>query len=190
MTDGHILFRSSLYNQGQRPGVDLALSVSRVGQQTQKRIQNLLSTHIKQVLAQAEQLQTISQFSFDLPQETQLILKQRRLIDELIKQPTQTYIPKEIQVVLLGLTFTNFLLQNSVEFIKDNYLKLIEIFKTDPILSPMAKTLIEADSETDLLRQLESFVNYLQGQTHKQDGISPTPTTPPPTTPPSASRTR
>lgn len=155
MTDGHLLFRSSLYNQGQRPAVDIPLSVSRVGQQTQERVQNLLSTRIKQILAQAAQLETVSRFSFELPQETQIILNQHNTIMELLKQPPLTYITKEVQTALLALPFTQFMLNKDKEFARKYQKVLLEALMKNPGFAKVVAEVFKFDSETDLLKSLD-----------------------------------
>ena len=115
MTDGHLLIRSSLFTRGQRPAVDLSLSVSRVGQQTQNPLQNALSTKIKQVLSAGMQLETVSRFSFELPSETQLILRQFDLLQHLLRQPPLTSYPLAHQIILLGLPFTTFVQEKTAQ---------------------------------------------------------------------------
>lgn len=155
MTDGHLLFKSSLYNQGQRPAIDTSLSVSRVGQQTQNRVQNLLSTRIKQVIAQATQLETLSRFSFELPFETQLILNQRSTIEELLKQPPLTYIGKEEQVVLLALPFTSFLKDKDKEFVRANLQVLLDTLSNDPELAKITESVFNFKDDKELIAALE-----------------------------------
>src|SRR3990167_4454517 len=100
MTDGHLLFKSSLRAQGQTPAIDISLSVSRVGRQTQDPVSNLISSRIRQVLSEALDLETISRFSSELSQETQLTLRRKDQIIELLKQDPLTPTSKPIQVIL------------------------------------------------------------------------------------------
>lgn len=162
MTDGHLLFKSALYNQGQRPAVDISLSVSRVGQQTQNRVQNLLATKIKQVLAEATQLDTVSRFSFELPMATQLVLRQREMLEEFIKQPSLTYTPLEIQIILLALPFTNFLQLRDRDFVKKYKDTLIKAFTSDPELVKITKAVTAFPSDTELLKTLEAAAPRIQ----------------------------
>ena len=173
MTDGHLLFKASISNQGRRPAVDIGLSVSRVGRQTQNRVQNALSTRIRQVLAQADQLETVSRFSFDLPQATQVILRQKDFIMELIKQDSLSYIPKEIQTVLLALAFTSLSHQNSLGFIKTNHTNLIRAFYEDAMLSSISKSTFQLASDQALINQLENLINYIQGISQHNGGYQP-----------------
>lgn len=170
MTDGHLLFKASVSNQGRRPAVDIGLSVSRVGRQTQNRVQNALSTRIRQVLAQADQLETVSRFSFELPQETQVTLRQKDLIMELIRQDSLSYIPKEIQTVLLSLPFTRLAQENSLDFIRKNRNSLIKAFYEDSMLSSISKSSFQLPSDQALIDQLANLINYVQGIANRKDG--------------------
>lgn len=161
MTDGHFLFRSALYNQGQRPAIDIPLSVSRVGQQTQNRIQNLLSARIKQVLARAAQFETVSRFSFELPYETRLVLLQRDMVEEFVKQPPRTFIPLEVQTALLALPFTKFMQDKDREFVKTYREALLQAFLTNPKLTAIAKALPKMTSEQELIEYLDSVTGIL-----------------------------
>jgi F-type H+/Na+-transporting ATPase subunit alpha len=161
MTDGHLMFKSTLYNQGQRPPIDISLSVSRVGQQTQNHLQNLLSTRVKQILAQASQLETVGSFSFELPFATRQILQQKDLINELIKQPPLTYISKELQSVLLALPFTGFFQDKDKDFIKKYHRFLTEAYASDPVLSKITRKAFTVATEEQLFELLESVTNRL-----------------------------
>lgn len=155
MTDGHLLFKASLRSQGQIPAIDISLSVSRVGRQTQDRVSNLLSTRIRQVLSQASDLETISRFSSELPSETQLILKERDLIMELLKQDPLTKASKQIQVILLALPFTSFLQTKNRSFVEKYKNVIMEAFEKNPYLYPITKSVNTLKSDEELIKLLE-----------------------------------
>lgn len=155
MTDGHLLFKSSLRSQGQSPAIDLSLSVSRVGRQTQDKVSNLLSTRIRQVLAQAGDLETVSRFSSELSEETQLILKRKDLIMELLKQDPLTGIPKQIQVCLMALPFITFFKTKNQAFISKYKNVLVNSFLKDPQLSAIAKRVTQMKTDDELIKALE-----------------------------------
>ena len=163
MTDGHLLFKSSLNSQGQSPAIDISLSVSRVGRQTQEALANLLSTKVRQVISEATDLETISKFSSELPPQTQLVLKRRDQIIELLKQDHLSAVPKQIQLILLALPFTTFLENKSRLFIEKYKNKLIEIFYDDPKLLPISKSVSTLKTDAELIKSLEKVVPYLNG---------------------------
>lgn len=161
MTDGHLMFKASLHSQGQVPAIDISLSVSRVGRQTQNRLHNVLAGSIRELLAQAADLETISRFSSELPVETRLILKRKSIVEELIKQESLTDIPMEVQIVILGLTFTNMFTDKDLSFVQRNKGILIDAFKKNPQLSSFADKVFKLETMEDLLKALEPLVPNL-----------------------------
>lgn len=156
MTDGHFLFKSSLYNQGQRPAIDYSLSVSRVGQQTQNRVLNTLVTKVKQVLAQAAQLESVSRFAFELPYATQLILKQKGIFEEIFKQQPLTYIPKEIQTILLALPFTSFFYDKDLMFVRRYKDIITEALQNDKEMASFCQSASSFKDANELIHTLEN----------------------------------
>lgn len=156
MTDGHFLFRSSLFNTGQRPAIDLSLSVSRIGQQTQNRVQNLIAARVKRVLAQARDLETVSRFNTELPLETQQILTRSRQILDLLKQEPLTSLSAQMQTIILGLSFTAFFQDKPVDFAAKNKDNLINAFNLNANLSLVLKSVFDLKDDNDLIFKLEA----------------------------------
>lgn len=155
MTDGHLLFKASLRSQGQTPAIDIPLSVSRVGRQTQDTLSNLLSTRVRQVLSEAQDLETLSRFSSALPAETQLILSRREQILEVLKQDPLTPTSKQIQVILLALPFTSFFQNKTRSFIEKYKRVMVEAFLKNPQLSSLTKSIAKLKSDAELIKLLE-----------------------------------
>ncbi len=155
MTDGHLLFKSSLRAQGQTPAIDISLSVSRVGRQTQDQTSNLLSSRIRELLSRASDLETVSRFSAELPPETQLILRRKGLIMEMLKQEHLTALPKPIQLILLALPFTSFFQDKTVSFVEKNQKIIIEAFLKHPQLLPFSKAVNTLKTDDELIKLLE-----------------------------------
>ena len=155
MTDGHLMFKAALRSQGKRPAIDTSLSVSRVGRQTQVRIVNLLSQQIRQVLSEAQSLETVSRFSSELPMETQIVLKQADILTELISQEPLTKIPIEVQLAVLGLVFTSFLRTKNILKYKKS---LFDLFLKNPRQRTFATSLLNLSTMTQLINKLEEIV--------------------------------
>ncbi|TSC64743.1 MAG: F-type H+-transporting ATPase subunit alpha [Microgenomates group bacterium Gr01-1014_93] len=154
MTDGHFIFKADLFAQGFRPAVDIALSVSRVGRQTQIRLQNLLSALIRQILAEASSFETLSRFSGELPPQTQIKLREKAMIDEIIKQEALTFISPFVQTAFLGLIFTSFLKDKNGFFIQKNKQKILR-FLSDPRLKNFTR-------EAATFKNLDQFIAKLE----------------------------
>ena len=155
MTDGHLLFKASLHSQGMLPAIDISLSVSRVGRQTQDTVSNLLSGRVREVLFAAEDLESIARFSSEMPEETKLTLIRRGLIMEILKQDPLTNIPKNLQLVLLALPFTSFLQAKNRNFVEKYKTTLVKSFLTDPALLTITKNLSKFKTDEELIKALE-----------------------------------
>ncbi|NLH92430.1 MAG: F0F1 ATP synthase subunit alpha [Atopobium sp.] len=86
ITDGQIYLQSSLFFQGQRPAVDVGISVSRVGGSAQTKAMKQVSGNLRLDLASYAELQSFSQFGSDLDQTTQTQLTHGARMTELLKQ--------------------------------------------------------------------------------------------------------
>ena len=131
MTDGHFLFDAALYSQGQRPAIDLLLSVSRVGQQTQSRVQVELGFRLKQILTEAARLVSLTSFSSELPPETRRLLTQKNMIMELMRQAQSVDISLGEQAVLMCLPLCDFLKLKDEKFLLAFKDIIIGSFKTN-----------------------------------------------------------
>ncbi|MBI4009337.1 hypothetical protein HY357_03820 [Candidatus Roizmanbacteria bacterium] len=169
MTDGHLFFRSGLRATGQTPAIDISLSVSRVGRQTQDAVSNLLSTRVRQVLSEAQDLETISRFASELPSETQLVLLRREQILELLKQDPLTPTPKQIQVILLSLPFTSFFKDKNRLFVEKYKRIIVEAFLKDPRLIPITKAVNKLKTDEELIKLLEGAGGILATYDHKRN---------------------
>ncbi len=101
ITDGQIYLESDLFYKGQRPAVNVGLSVSRVGSAAQTKAIKSVSKTLKVDLAQFRELEAFAQFSTDLDEATKKQLERGKRALELMKQPQ--YSPQSVpaQTVLL-----------------------------------------------------------------------------------------
>ncbi len=103
ITDGQIFLESALFNAGNRPAVNVGLSVSRVGGAAQTKAMKKANANLRIELAQYKDMESFAQFSSDLDAETRRQLEHGKALMEMLKQPL--YQPKSDaeQVVLLVL---------------------------------------------------------------------------------------
>ena len=103
ITDGQIFLESALFNAGNRPAVNVGLSVSRVGGAAQTKAMKKANANLRIELAQYKDMESFSQFSSDLDAETRRQLEHGKALTEMLKQPL--YQPKSDaeQVVVLTL---------------------------------------------------------------------------------------
>lgn len=103
ITDGQIFLESALFNAGNRPAVNVGLSVSRVGGAAQTKAMKKANANLRIELAQYKDMESFAQFSSDLDAETRHQLEHGKALTEMLKQPL--YRPKTDaeQVVILVL---------------------------------------------------------------------------------------
>ena len=103
ITDGQIFLESALFNAGNRPAVNVGLSVSRVGGAAQTKAMKKANSNLRIELAQYKDMESFAQFSSDLDAETRRQLEHGKALTEMPKQPL--YQPKSDaeQVVILTL---------------------------------------------------------------------------------------
>ena len=103
ITDGQIFLESALFNAGNRPAVNVGLSVSRVGGAAQTKAMKKANANLRIELAQYKNMESFAQFSSDLDAETRHQLEHGKALTEMLKQPL--YQPKTDaeQVVILVL---------------------------------------------------------------------------------------
>ena len=101
ITDGQIFLESALFNAGNRPAVNVGLSVSRVGGAAQTRAIKRTAGTMRIDLARFRELEIFTQFSSDLDQATQKTLDHGKHLLELLKQPLYQPMSVSRQAVLL-----------------------------------------------------------------------------------------
>ena len=103
ITDGQIFLEGALFNAGNRPAVNVGLSVSRVGGAAQTKAMKKANSNLRIELAQYKDMESFAQFSSDLDAETRRQLEHGKALTEMLKQPL--YQPKSDaeQVVVLTL---------------------------------------------------------------------------------------
>ena len=103
ITDGQIFLESALFNAGNRPAVNVGLSVSRVGGAAQTKAMKKANANLRIELAQYKDMESFAQFRSDLDAETRRQLDHGKALMEMLKQPL--YQPKSDaeQVVTLVL---------------------------------------------------------------------------------------
>jgi F-type H+-transporting ATPase subunit alpha len=101
ITDGQIFLEGDLFYSGQRPAVNVGLSVSRVGGAAQIAAMKKVAGKLRLELAQYRSLAAFAQFGSDLDKATQQQLARGARITELLKQGQYVPLPIEKQLVIL-----------------------------------------------------------------------------------------
>ena len=101
ITDGQIFLQPDLFFQGQRPAVDVGISVSRVGGSAQIKAMKQVAGSLRLDLASYRELQAFTQFGSDLDKATQDQLTRGSHMTELLKQGRYNPMPVAEQVIAI-----------------------------------------------------------------------------------------
>ncbi len=125
ITDGQIFLESDLFFEGQRPAVNVGLSVSRVGGAAQTKAMKKASGSLRIDLAQYREMKEFTQFASDLDETTKKQLQHGRVLMELLKQPLNHPMSQADQVMALVVADANLLNDVDPELVKDEEMKLL-----------------------------------------------------------------
>ena len=103
ITDGQCFLQSDLFNSGQRPAIDVGISVSRVGGSAQIKAMKTVTGSLKIDLAQFRELEAFSAFASDLDAASKAQLERGARLMEILKQGQGEPLPVEDEVVSLFL---------------------------------------------------------------------------------------
>lgn len=154
ITDGQIFLESELFYAGQRPAINVGISVSRVGGSAQIKAMKKIAGPLRVTLAQYRELAVFSQFGSDLDQVTRNKLMQGERLLETLKQDQYSPLPVEDQIILLYVSINEYLLDVPVksvkkfnsdilEYVKDKYPTVLSSVRDTKQLNPEMEELLK-----------------------------------------------
>ncbi|HOQ00314.1 MAG TPA: F0F1 ATP synthase subunit alpha [Acetivibrio clariflavus] len=160
ITDGQIYLESSLFFAGQRPAVNVGLSVSRVGGAAQIKAMKKVAGPIRINLAQYRELAVFAQFGSDLDRATRDKLNQGERLVETLKQSLHKTLPVEDQVIVLFCATNRYLMDLPLKKVREFNRELLKYIKENhPNIPETIRNTGDMDEELQgLLRAaIESF---------------------------------
>lgn len=151
ITDGQIYLETNLFNAGQRPAVNVGLSVSRVGGAAQTKAMKKASGSIRIDLAQYREMEVFTQFSSDLDDTTQEQLAYGKGLMEVLKQPLYRPLSMAEQVITLVVATAKGFLEVPLTEIKAYQMGLLDYVRENH--SEIIAALEETKALDDTLRQ-------------------------------------
>lgn len=129
ITDGQIFLESDLFFAGQRPAVNVGLSVSRVGGDAQTKAMKKSAGAIRLDLAQYREMEVFTQFSSDLDETTKRQLVYGQGLMQILKQEQFKPLKQHEQVVILVVVLNHLLQEIPLNEIKKVMNELLQLFK-------------------------------------------------------------
>ncbi|MGF7049060.1 F-type H+-transporting ATPase subunit alpha [Paenibacillus sp. DS2015] len=160
ITDGQIFLESELFYSGQRPAINVGVSVSRVGGSAQIKAMKKVAGGLKLDLAQYRELQAFSQFGSDLDKSTLARLNRGARLMEILKQGVNQPLQVEYQVISLYAAVKGHLDDIPVSEIRrfeKEYLTFVESNHPEILQSIRDTKDLTADNETAIKEAIAKF---------------------------------
>ena len=162
ITDGQIFLESNLFNSGQRPAINVGISVSRVGGSAQIKAMKKVAGTLRLDLAQFRELEAFSKFGSDLDKTTKAQLDRGARLVEILKQGQYIPMPVEKQVAIIFLGTQGLLDSVDLRFIRkfeEEFLGMLEDKHSDILKTIAEKGTLETDAANKLKEIAVKFVN-------------------------------
>ena len=155
ITDGQIFLDTNLFNQGNRPAIDVGISVSRVGGNAQVKAMKKVAGTLKIDQAQYRELEAFTKFSGDMDPVTALTIDKGQKNTRLLVQPQYSPMPVEKQIAILycgthgllrnvPLDKVSEFERNFLESLEMNYrMEVLDVLKTGAINDDVCKKIEE-----------------------------------------------
>jgi F-type H+-transporting ATPase subunit alpha len=172
ITDGQIFLETDLFNAGQRPALNIGISVSRVGSAAQTKAMKKVAAPLKLDLAQYRALAAFAQFASDLDKATRDQLTRGEKLSEITKQPQFQPLPVEKQVAILYVATTGKLDDVPTPRVKEfetQFYRFLETEKPD-ILNELGETKTMTD---ELANALDDAVERFRVEVFGMDAAKP-----------------
>ncbi len=161
ITDGQIFLESDLFNKGQRPAINVGISVSRVGSSAQTKAMKKVSGKIKLELAQFRELEAFMQFSSDLDPETKKQIDSGRRMTQVLNQGRGVPLPFELEAAIIFAATNGYLDSFEPETVSAVETKLRDFLSREAVgvLEAIKESKeIREGTEKDLREKLDAFV--------------------------------
>lgn len=158
ITDGQIFLETELFNAGNKPAVDVGLSVSRVGGNAQTKIMKRVAGKLRIQLATFRELANFMQFGSDLDAETYMQIEKGKRLTEMLKQKNNAPIPYYKQVILIYAGVNNYL--NALPLEKIWIFESTLYTKLDTSYTKLTEMIqLEQDLTKDIEKQMIKVIN-------------------------------
>ncbi|MGE7825218.1 F0F1 ATP synthase subunit alpha [Paenibacillus sp. NPDC093718] len=160
ITDGQIFLESELFYSGQRPAINVGISVSRVGGSAQIKAMKKVAGGMKLDLAQYRELQAFSQFGSDLDKSTLARLNRGARLMEILKQGVNQPLSVEQQVVSLYAAVKGYIDDIEIADVRrfeSEFLSFIESNKPEILQSITDTKDLTSDNENALKAAIDQF---------------------------------
>ena len=130
ITDGQIFLETNLFHQGQRPAINVGISVSRVGGNAQVKAMKKIAGTLKIDQAQYRELEAFTKFGGDVDPVTAMVIDKGRKNSKLLIQPQYSPMPVGEEIAIIYCGIKGLLKDVAVDRIKEFESSFLELLRT------------------------------------------------------------
>ena len=164
ITDGQIFLDTDLFNQGNRPAINVGISVSRVGGNAQIKAMKKVAGTLKIDQAQYRELEAFSKFGSDMDAVTAMTIDKGQKNARLLVQPVYSPMPVEQQIAVLYCGTNGLLSQlplSKIAMFEKEFLRVLSLRHEADVLAPLGNGTINDDVMAILREEAANVVNQL-----------------------------
>lgn len=162
ITDGQIFLDADLFNQGNRPAIDVGISVSRVGGNAQIKAMKRVAGTLKIDQAQYRELESFSKFSSDMDAVTAAVLDKGRKNTRLLVQPQYSPMSVERQIAVLYCGTHGLMREIPVERVADFERELFRELETSEVFPTLREGVIDEATAAAIEAAAERVSSHLK----------------------------
>jgi len=160
ITDGQIYLESNLFNAGIRPGINVGISVSRVGGAAQTKAMKQVAGRLRMDMAAYREMAAFAQFGSELDKTTQTQLNRGQHQQEILKQKQYSPMPMEHQVIILfagGNGYSDSISLEKMEAWEQELINFVEHTNPEIIKEIAEKKALTDETRMSLVQVINSF---------------------------------
>jgi len=161
ITDGQIYLENNLFNSGQRPAVDVGLSVSRVGGAAQIKAMKKTAGTLKLDLAQFRELEAFAKFGSDLDKTTQDQLTRGARLMQILKQKqySPVSVEKQVAIIFAGTNgYLDSIDEDRIGEFEEKFMDYLDSSCSDIMSNIKSSGELSDDDKSSLKKKIEGFV--------------------------------
>ena len=162
ITDGQIFLETNLFHQGQRPAINVGISVSRVGGNAQVKAMKKIAGTLKIDQAQYRELEAFTKFGGDVDPVTAMVIDKGRKNSKLLIQPQYSPMPVGEEIAIIYCGIKGLLKDISVDNIKEfenSFLDLLRTKHQSDVLDQLQVGKLDEEIEAKLRAAAESVAS-------------------------------
>jgi len=163
--DGQIILDTGLLLKGQKPEINIGLSVSRVGSAAQTKAMKKVSKMVKLEIAQFQELEKFLEFAEEVDPETRKKLERGKRLREVLKQESKNPLPFEKEVAIFFAVTRGFLDEIPVEKISDfekEFYQFLDVQRPDILKKIRESKDLDLETEIELEKAIKEVLkNYV-----------------------------